>query len=158
MQIREAKIIDVEALLPQFNAYRAFYKRELAEDEARKFLHKNLGEKRSVIFIALNDKGQVLGFTQLYERLSSLSMAHYIYLSDLYVDEAFRKQGIARLLMKKAQEYGIAVGAINIQLETAHTNIQAQALYESLGYQWEKEYRTYALGLPSAVTKVLEQR
>ncbi len=149
MQIRQAEITDLEALLPQFNAYRAFYKREPAVEDARAFLAKNLSRKRSTIFIAINEQGQVVGFTQLYQWLSSLSMAHYMYLSDLYVDKAFRKQGIAKLLMKKAEEYSIATGAINIQLETAHTNIEAQALYDSLGYKWEQDYRTYALKLPA---------
>lgn len=148
LQIRQAEISDIEILSPLFCAYRAFYKCDPAADETRKFLAKNLAEKRSIIFVAINEQGQMVAFTQLYQWLSSLSMAHYIYLSDLYVDEAFRKQGIAKLLMEKAEEHGRAIGAIKIQLETAHTNVQAQGLYQSLGYQWEQEYRTYVLKLP----------
>lgn len=147
MEIRRAEPLDIEAMLPLFNAYRAFYKREAAGDSARAFLHENLELQRSIIFIAYDDFAKPVGFTQLYPRVSSLSMLPYIYISDLFVDPSLRKQGIAKKLMQKVTEYSTAIGANGIELETAHTNTTAQALYESLGYTYEQEYRTYYLSL-----------
>lgn len=147
MQIRKAEIADLDALVKPFLAYHEFYKRHTAPDQARAFLAENIRRNRSVIFIALNDAGEIAGFTQLYERLSSLSMTHYLYLSDLYVDSNLRRNGVARALMNQAKTYATSRGASSIQLETAHTNKQAQRLYESLGYSYETEYRSYYLGL-----------
>ncbi len=147
MQIVRAELRHVESLLLQFNAYRAFYQQEPAPEKARIFLLKNVEEERSIVFIALDDQETVIGFTQLYPRLSSLSMGPYIYISDLYVDTAWRRRGIARKLMNMATEYSIASGAMNIQLETAHSNTPAQGLYHSLGYHFEQEYGTYILSL-----------
>jgi ribosomal protein S18 acetylase RimI-like enzyme len=152
MQIRQASVEDVDILLPLFLAYRAFYKRELAEKQARTFLEHNLAQKRSTVFIAENGNGKTVGFVQMYWHLSSLSMAPVLYLSDLYVDEDVRKQGIARKLMQQAQTYGIESGAVRTELHTAHSNVNAQKLYESLGYEWDQEYRGYSLSLPIAVT------
>lgn len=159
LQIRRAELSDVEALLVQFNAYRSFYKKQPASDKARTFLTENLSQDRSIIFVAVakqpSGKENIVGFTQLYPRLSSLSMTHYIYLSDLYVDESCRRHGVAKQLMKQAEEYCIDNGAIFIELQTANTNKNAQALYESLGYQLEDEFRTYALKLPNALPTVV---
>jgi len=159
LQIRQAELSDVESLLTQFNAYRSFYKMQPAADKARAFLTDNLRENRSIIFVAVekqsNGKEIIVGFTQLYPRLSSLSMTYYMYLSDLYVDEGYRRHGIAKQLMKQAEAYGIANGAIFIELQTANSNVNAQALYESLGYNHEQEFRTYVLKLPNAIPAVV---
>lgn len=159
LQIRRAEQSDVEALLPQFNAYRSFYKMPPAADKARTYLTENLSQSRSIIFVAVakqpSGKETIIGFTQLYPRLSSLSMTHYMYLSDLYVDESCRRHGVAKQLMKTAEEYSIANGAIFIELHTAESNKNAQALYESLGYKHESEFRTYVLKLPNAIPAVV---
>lgn len=146
MKIRKADLNDIEDLLPLFNAYRDFYGRTLDSDKAHLFLTENLAGDRSVIFIAVDEQHKkAIGFMQLYRRLSSLSMTHYIYLSDLYVDEAYRKQGIAKLLMEQARKYSIDEHACFIELHTAHSNEKAQALYEALGYTMDKNFRTYIL-------------
>ncbi|MBY0548374.1 MAG: GNAT family N-acetyltransferase [Candidatus Obscuribacterales bacterium] len=153
MQTVRAELQHVEALIPQFNSYRAFYEMDHAPDKVREFLTANIRQGRSVIFLALNDEGLVVGFTQLYSRLSSLSMRQYLYLSDLYVDSLWRGRGVARMLMNQAKDYSTACGASSIQLETAHTNKTAQSLYESLGYLHDQEFRTYILPLDSATAE-----
>lgn len=159
LQIRRAELSDVEALLPLFNSYRSFYKMQPAADKARVFVTENFTNNRSIIFVATakqpSGKETIVGFTQLYPRLSSLSMTHYIYLSDLYVEENCRRHGIAKHLMKAAEEYSIANGAIFIELHTAETNTTAQGLYESLGYSYEKEFRTYVLKLPNQMPAIV---
>lgn len=160
--IRRIGPTDIELVQPLFNAYREFYKCEPAPERARAFLLENLRLERSIIFVAYlesdNQTGESpigaspagkipIGFTQLYPRISSLSMTSYMYISDLFVDPAVRKQGIARKLMQEAAEFSLSTGAKSIQLETAHTNTAAQKLYESLGYVHDTEYRTYYLNL-----------
>ena len=49
--------------------------------------------------------------------------------------------------MEAARQYAQAHGAERLQLETAITNVNAQALYEDLGWQKDKEFFTYHLAL-----------
>jgi ribosomal protein S18 acetylase RimI-like enzyme len=68
-------------------------------------------------------------------------------LNDLFVAPAFRKAGVARRLMDAARRHAVETGATEIELMTAHTNAAAQALYESLGYELDREFRHYVLDL-----------
>ena len=46
-----------------------------------------------------------------------------------------RRQGIAKSLMMAAQQYGEEAKAKGIQLSAALDNLNAQALYQSIGYK-----------------------
>lgn len=145
MEIRRAEPQDIEAMLPLFASYRDFYKRTTDAAAAKIFLSDNLELGRSVIFVAYDEFAKAVGFAQVYSQVSSLSMSTYLYLSDLFVDPQLRAKGVGKELMKAVDAYGTAVGAKSIQLETAETNTQAQKLYDSCGYKWDREFRTYVL-------------
>ena len=51
--------------------------------------------------------------------------------------------------MHAAKELGVETGAAWLKLETAHTNIAGQALYESLGWEKDNEFYSYFLHLES---------
>ncbi len=53
----------------------------------------------------------------------------------LYVDGPRRKQGIARLLLDRAEHYGIAKGALNMWLETSSLNVAGVRAYRRLGFE-----------------------
>lgn len=55
-------------------------------------------------------------------------------ITNVQVDMAFRRQGIARELMVKAMEYARAAGGERFTLEVRASNAPAIALYESLGF------------------------
>lgn len=55
-------------------------------------------------------------------------------ITNVQVDKAFRRQGIARELMGKAMECARAVGGERFTLEVRASNAPAIALYESLGF------------------------
>ncbi len=156
MEIRRAEPQDIEAVLPLFVAYREFYKRETDLSKAKSFLSDNLELGKSVIFIAYDEFARAVGFAQLYLQVSSLSMSTYIYLSDLFVDSQLRSKGFGNELLNAVNAYGTAIGAKTIQLETAESNVQAQKLYESCGYKWDKEFRTYVLDKAVAPATVVK--
>lgn len=68
-------------------------------------------------------------------------------LNDLFVSPNFRQQGLARQLMQAAEGYAAQTGAVRVSLSTQITNAQAQALYESRGYQRDQEFYHYSLTL-----------
>ncbi len=49
-----------------------------------------------------------------------------------------------------ARTHAMAAGAIRLDLSTGEANHSAQALYESLGFVRETDFRHYSLPLPPA--------
>lgn len=147
MKIIPCTLAHLDAQTELFNAYRIFY--QLPDDltQSRAFIAQNLSEGRSKIFMLTNDDGEAVAFAQLYPAICSLAMRQYYYLSDLYVKPSARRSGHARSLMDHLTQHFRQTGAQRLTLDTAHTNVTAQRLYESLGYQTEKEYITYHLVL-----------
>jgi ribosomal protein S18 acetylase RimI-like enzyme len=78
---------------------------------------------------------------------SSTRAARTYLLNDLFVAPEARRLGVARRLLDEAANSARALGAIALSLSTAHSNQRAQALYESLGWQHEQEFREYTLTL-----------
>ena len=140
-----------EEHLPQvaklFDLYRQFYRQPADPKLARRFIGNNIRKQRAVIFLALDEDDDALGFTQLYPGWCSVEAAPLITLYDLYVAAESRQRGVARELMKAAEAYSRKLKACRIDLETAVDNHQAQSLYEDLGYERESEFYKYSLTL-----------
>jgi len=101
----------------------------------------------SVIFIVKDAEEDKFGFTQLYPSFSSISMERSWILNDLFVDEDYRKQGIAQLLLDAAQQHGQLTGAKGIGLTTGKNNVTAQRVYERNQYIKVEEFYHYDLTL-----------
>lgn len=130
-----------------FDAYRVFYEQPSNQLAAREFIERKFEKDESAIFLAVDDSGRGLGFTQLYPSFSSVSMKRLWILNDLYVDDSARRQGVARALMERAQLHAAETGAKGLILETAADNTPAQRLYESLGWKKDEQFYRYELNL-----------
>jgi ribosomal protein S18 acetylase RimI-like enzyme len=144
--IRRAVLEDVDALAPLFDAYRRFYEQPGDVALASAFLHARLERGESVILLA-EDAGEAVGLCQLYPTWCSVAAAPIFVLYDLFVDAGARRGGVGRALMLAAQAFAREAGAVRLDLTTARTNAQAQALYESLGWQRDDVYLSYNLSL-----------
>ena len=148
--IERAGMQDLDAFVPLFEAYRAFYRCRLDADAARHYLGDRLARAESTVFLAWSDDSsqngrRAVGFTQLYPAWASLRLGPPWVLYDLFVDASVRRGGVARLLMERAARHARESGATIITLETAVDNAPAQALYESLGWKRENDFYTYYL-------------
>lgn len=110
------------------------------------FLRDRFAQGDSVIFLVEED-GAILGFTQLYPIFSSTACRRLWLLNDLFTVEPARGRGVGRALMDAARDHAIETGASGIELSTAHANLPAQRLYESLGYVMDQNFRVYSLKL-----------
>ncbi|WP_295772566.1 GNAT family N-acetyltransferase [uncultured Mucilaginibacter sp.] len=135
MKIKRIDIDEVNLVSDLFDQYRVFYKQPSDKAASTSFLSQRLSNKESVIFVALNEVNQPVGFTQLYPKYSSARLSKNWILNDLYVDEAYRKRGIGKQLIKTAMAFGIQTGATFIQLETQKENYTAQSLYKAIGFE-----------------------
>jgi ribosomal protein S18 acetylase RimI-like enzyme len=128
-----------------FDKYRVFYKQPSDIKLAESFITARLSNNESVIYVAFIDDKPV-GFTQLYPKYSSMRAVKNWILNDLYVDESWRKQGVASQLIKAAMDFAKANNARFVQLETQTDNYTAQSLYESVGFiqqQPDTEFLVY---------------
>ena len=147
-KLSRATLDDLPMLAPLFDAYRVFYRQPSDLAAAHAFLRARIEWNESVIFLAKDDKGSALGFTQLYPCFSSISVGRVWILNDLYVEARARRLGVAQALVKAAHAHAAATGAVRVTLSTSRDNIQAQRLYESSGYVLETAMFDYAFGFP----------
>lgn len=143
MNITQATLADLDALAELFDGYRVFYEQISDIEGATAFLRERFDNNESVIFIAKNENGEALGFTQLYPTFSSVSMTRRWILNDLFVAENARKMGVANALMQTAEDFAKASGAKGLSLSTAKDNYQAQALYEQRGWVRAEKFYHY---------------
>lgn len=146
MIIQKATIVDLEALIPLFDAYRQFYNQPPDADRARQFLSDRFEHQQSVIFIAYSGE-EPIGFTQLFPSFSSTRLTRTFILNDLYVAPAARGLNAGKALLDGASEYCRQLGAAGLSLSTALDNTTARSLYEKAGWALDEEFCVYRLPL-----------
>ena len=145
VRIREAISDDLPALGKLFDEYRQFYRLPTEVETATAYLKARLRAGESVVLIAADEAGGLLGFTQLYPTWCSLLAGPVYVLYDLYVAPEARRHGVGRALLKAAAERGRRDKKLRMTLSTAKTNAAAQSVYESLGWERDNEFYVYNL-------------
>lgn len=133
-EIRRATREDTSRLGPLFDAYRQFYGQPSDPPLAETFIQDRLDKEEAVIFLAVSDSGEGLGFIQLFPSFSSVGVCRIWILNDLFVSPEARRSGVGRALMEQARAHTRETGGRRLMLETQTDNQKAQALYEDLGY------------------------
>ena len=133
MTIRQATINDLNQLSVLFAQYRMFYEQPFEPGEATLFLKERLSKEESIVFIAI-ENDHYTGFIQLYPSFSSVGMKKIWILNDLFVSADHRKKGIGQLLINHVLAYYKETGRKKVVLSTAYDNLNAQKLYEKLGF------------------------
>jgi GNAT superfamily N-acetyltransferase len=145
--VRQATILDLDLLVPLFDAYRQFYRKPSDPGLARQFLRERFQHNQSIVFLALRQDGSAIGFTQLYPSFSSASAAKILILNDLFVQPGVRRMRVGSLLLSAAADFGRSIGAVRLTLSTEVTNEAAQALYEAEGWIRQTDFYVYNLTL-----------
>ncbi len=147
MHIKQATLEDLDEVSRLFDLYRQFYEQPADLDKARAYIEARLTNDESIVYLASDDEGKGLGFTQLYATFCSVAAAPIWILYDLYVDARVRKGGVGTALMNRAKKLAEDSGAVRIQLETAVDNLTAQSVYEALGYERDTVFYNYSLSI-----------
>ncbi|MEM6840133.1 MAG: GNAT family N-acetyltransferase [Cyanobacteria bacterium P01_C01_bin.120] len=146
MEITTATLEHLAAVSQLLDYYRVFYQQPSNLEAATSFVKERLHRHDSVILVA-QEATQTVGFTQLYPSFSTISLRPIWILNDLFVNPAYRRQGIARSLLMAAAKYATETHAVSLTLATQIENTAAQSLYESLGYRRNTAFCFYALSL-----------
>ncbi len=141
---RPAEPGDLDAVAALFDAYRQFYDMPADLALARRYLDERFQRRESVILVAENPDGDMVGFTQLYPAFCSVLADRTFVLYDLFVTPKARGTGAGRALMEAAESHARANGAARLELQTARTNVIGQSLYESCGWKRDELFHVYA--------------
>jgi ribosomal protein S18 acetylase RimI-like enzyme len=147
MEIRQYEQHDLALVAQLFNDYREFYDQRPDLDLAIRFIADRAKYDDSVILVADEGGGRVVGFCQLYPSFCSVAAAPIYVLYDLFVAADARRLGVAKRLLQAAAARARAEGKARMDLTTAKTNVAAQSLYESLGWVRDEIFFTYNLAL-----------
>ena len=78
-----------------FDQYRQFYGQTSNPDQSKAFIKERIENQESVIFLALDNNDNVLGFVQLYPLFSSVFASRKWILNDLFVADRSRRLEVA---------------------------------------------------------------
>lgn len=99
-----------------------------------------LKDRANKIFVAEDDSGGFAGYIVIGETKNMFSPAGYGFIYDLFVEEPFRRKGIASELLRTAERFCISRGLRAIKLEVADNNAIAMRLYEKSGFRPERHF------------------
>jgi len=143
IKIVQATISDIDQLVPLFDAYRVFYRKESDLSRAKSFLTERIQNQESAVLIAY-DGAEAIGFTQLYPLFSSTRMVRTFLLNDLFVSPEYRGQGCSKLLIQAAKDYTVAHNGASLMLETEKSNVVGNNLYPSVGFTLDQDHNYYS--------------
>lgn len=141
---REARQRDLAAVAQLFDQYRQFYEQAPDAALALQFITERFTNKESVLLVAQDDAGALVGFCQLYPSFCSVEASPIYVLYDLFVAPSARKTGAGRSLLLAAEARARQDGKARMDLTTARTNHTAQALYASLGWVRDEVFYAYS--------------
>ena len=149
MEIRRAKEQDmngINALLMQVCLVHHKGRPDLFKYGAKKYTDKQLLEiiydDKSPIFVAVNEKEEVLGYAfcvfQQHIDNNILTDIKTLYIDDLCVDETIRGQHIGRRLYEEVLSFARKSGCYNVTLNVWSCNESAMKFYEACGLKPQK--------------------
>ena len=113
------------------------YFKQSKQDTQKSFLENAIKSEWSEVFIAKN-KQETIGYLVLFLQdhpKESFVYDEFGYIGSLGVKAEYQRQGIATLLIQKAEEYLINRGIYAMDLDVFMFNNKAFNLYQKLGYE-----------------------
>ena len=146
VEIRPARVDEIEEMLPLIRAYCEFYETEPQDEGLREMFRTLITDpSQGAVFIA-RDGGRAVGFAALGWKWSSLKAARMGYLEDLFVDPEARGKGIADALIDACAARCRELGMPAMAWQTAPDNHRAQQVYNRTGAEFDT-YLEYDLKL-----------
>lgn len=140
--IKQVTLETLQDLIPLFDAYRQFYKKDSDLKLAEDFLKSRIINNESVIYM-LYDEGKAVGFVQLYPSFSSTRLKRFWILNDLFISPYFRGKGFSKQLIEEAKDLCRKTDACAMLLETSINNSIGNSLYTQTGFELRDDANFY---------------
>ena len=144
MKIFKAEQWNLDLLLPLFEQYRLHHGMSENPERTLTFLRNRIRFSESILFLAVNDAQQAIGFIQLYPRLSSLQLQRYWQLTDIFVQDRPNKTEIYTALIEKAKEF---VCYTQSRFLVVEQNTQHHEIWENEGFRLNPKKAIFELRL-----------
>ena len=144
MNIRPANPDDVPAVLPMVAKVCAFHEkldpakygfREHPERMYDKWLVGRSRDPRSVFLVAEAEPGRLVAFLvgTVEPEIGVYRLKEFGFIHDVWVEEKYRHEGIARQMVTLAVERFREIGVKQVRLDTAYANEPARGLFAACG-------------------------
>ena len=114
-----------------------FWSRHPKEKTEREF-RRIINSKNEVSFVCKNEHESFLGFINLAIRtdyVEGSKTSPVGYLEGIYVKEAYRKKGVAKMLWQEAEKWLIKKGVSEIGSDTGTDNVASQKFHQKMGFK-----------------------
>ena len=139
--IENINLNNLNEVLPLIRKYFEFYKIEDIDDEKNRIFFSQFGiDSQDGCLFGYRKNNKIVAFATIYFSFTSSILSKVAVMNDLYTLEEYRKQGIAKQLIKYCEKFAKDKGAKRLQWVTAPDNITAQNVYKSIGAKqssWE---------------------
>jgi GNAT superfamily N-acetyltransferase len=100
-------------------------------------------------FFVADDDGRVVGW--LHAAVAEfIEVEAFVVIGGLVVDEHYRRKGLGRLLMRRAEDWARTNGCSVVRLWSSVSRTAAHAFYQDLGYTKIKTQHSFAKSLDPA--------
>lgn len=131
--LRDAQSRDQNNLLKLVQKFASSFE---TNKEAFKNTFGKLLEDKNVDLIVAENESTLIGYVLVFHHPTFYANGTVSWVEELFVEEAFRKQGIGKQLMKQAEEKATARKSKLIALATR----RAEQFYQSIGYEASATY------------------
>jgi ribosomal protein S18 acetylase RimI-like enzyme len=144
--IETVTVENLKEVLPLMRLYQEFYEvPDISDERNYQFFAQFGGGNEKGCLFAFRQNERIVAFATVYFCFTSTIVSEVAVLNDLYTLPEYRRRGIGRKLIEHCWQYGKAHGAARLQWVTAPGNLEAQALYKSMGAKQSSwEFFTYA--------------
>lgn len=144
MEIRKPAENEIAEIIRMMRDFAEFEKLgdyfEATEERLRRAI---FGENAFVEALIAEHEGFYAGYALFFAHFSSFRAQPGYYLDDLYVDPAFRGEGVGEALLRRIALLGAARGFERIDLQVLDWNAAAIRFYEKLGAVRNDEERHF---------------
>jgi aminoglycoside 6'-N-acetyltransferase I len=109
--------------------------------------------RRHFVRLARSATGTAMGFVEASKRVdyvNGTSTSPVIFLEGIYVAPDFRRQGVARMLVKAVMDWGREQGCRELASDSLLENTEAHAAHRALGFEETERVVYFRMALPTA--------
>lgn len=146
IDVRPVELGDKAIWEELYGAYARFYNSPQTQ-EMRDTVWQWLNDDKEALFaiVAINKKGNVVGFAHMREFLRPLAASKGLFLDDLFVDPASRGTGAAEALIASIRKMAEERKYSLVRWITADNNYRARAVYDRIARK--TDWLTYDIQL-----------
>src|SRR5215468_4288374 len=113
---------------------------------AEAFQRDGFGPRPAFACLLAEASGQTVGYALYHDDYDTDRLCRSVYLADLYVESAARRQGVGRALMTAVAHGGRQRGAQVMMWSVLKTNLAARRFYTSIGEEIDDQIEVLAAG------------